>query len=116
MTSLSTEQKLPFTMKVVDGRGRPVKIDGEPVAASSDETVATVTIADAGGGTWNGEIVSVAPSPEGTTQRVTVTADADLSPSVSNVVGILEFNVTLDERTSARMVTLSPGSPVDKDV
>lgn len=116
MTTITTEQKLPFTFKVVDGRGRTVAVDGIPEAACSDETVGTVELAAGSNNEWNGVITAVAPSPDGTTQRVTVTADADLGEGVQNVIGVLDFDVTLDDRTGARLVQIVAGTPVDKDV
>lgn len=116
MVEITTEQELPFSFKVVDGRGRTVEVDGDPVAASSDDTVGTVTLEAGADGEWTGKITAVAPSPEGTTQRVTVTADADLGAGVQDVVGVLDFNVTLDPRTGARLISISPGTPVDKAV
>lgn len=114
--SFSTEQELPFSFVVLDGRDRPVAIDGVPTVASSDETVATVSVVAGDGNAWNGTISSVAASPDGTTQRVTITADADLGEGVKEVIGVLEFSVKLDERTSNRIVKLSVGAPVDKPV
>lgn len=112
---LTTEQQAPFSFVIKDGRGRPAKIDGEPVAASSDETVGAVSALTREGDKWSGVLSAVAPSPEGTTQRVTVTADANLGEGVEHVVGVMEFTVTLDPRTGARMVELEPGTPVDKE-
>jgi len=114
--TLTTEQELPFLFEVLDGRGRRVPIDGEPTVASSDETVATVSIEAGTDDTWNGKITSVTESPAGTTQRVTVTADADLGAGVQEVVGYIDFTVTLDPRTAQRVVSLSPGTAVDKPV
>lgn len=112
-STFTTEQALPFTYKVVDGRGRTRPIQGDAVATSSDETVATVAIAAGEGNVWNGLISSVSPSPADTTQRVTVTADADLGEGVNEVVGFLDFTVTLDPRTGARIAEMTPGTPVE---
>jgi len=118
MVTFTTEQTLPFTFKVLDGRGRVVKVDernGSPVATSSDETVATVTIAKATSGeVWNGVIDSVSASPADTTQRVTVTADADLGDGITEVVGFLDFTVTLDPLSGTRIAEMTAGAPVDK--
>jgi hypothetical protein len=120
MTSFSTEQTLPFTFKVMDGRGRVVDVDetkSAPVAASSDETIATVgALTKNADKTWSGVITSVSPSPEGSTQRVTVDADADLGEGVQDVVGFLDFTVTLDPRSAARIAEMAGGDPVDKAV
>lgn len=112
-STFTTEQALPFTFKVVDGRGRTRPVQGTPVAVSSDETVATVAIAQGEANVWNGLISSVSPSPEGTTQRVTVTADADLGEGVNEVVGFLDFTVTLDPRTGVRIAEMTAGEPVE---
>lgn len=111
MADFTTEQVLPFTFKVQDGRGRLVATDGTPTAASSDETVATVgVLASDDGKVWTGELVSVAPG----SGRATVSADADLGEGVQEVTGVLEYNVLLDERTGARMVSIEAGTPADK--
>lgn len=110
MADFTTEQTLPVSAKVVDGRGRPKAIDGEPVIASSDETVVTVSdvVNDGNGGiTFNVNSVAAGSA------RVTVTADADISPEINEIVGVLDVNVTLDPRTAARTIELAPGTPTD---
>jgi len=115
-TSFTTEQTLPFVFQVLDGRGRPVAVDGTPTVASSDETVATVALVAGAENAWNGTVSSVSPSPDGTTQRITVTADADLGSGVQECVGFFDFSVTLDPRTGERIAEVTPGAPVDKPV
>lgn len=111
MATFTTEQFLPVTFKIVDGRGRPVPVDGEPVVASSDETVVVASApTNDGAGNYSMELASVAAG----TARVTVTADADISPEVSEILAILEVEVTLDPRTSARMIELTAGEPSDE--
>jgi len=115
MPAFSTEQNLPFTVKVVDGRGRVAPFDGIPVAASSDETVGTVALTGPNAdGSWSGLVTSVSASPEGTTQRVTVTGDADLGAGVVEVVGFMEYNVTADPRSAERIVQVEAQAPIDK--
>ncbi len=118
MTTLTTEQEIKFDFAIVDGRGRPVAIDESdgPIAVSSDESVATVSVTKVSDGKYTGEIVSVTPSPEGTTQRVTITADADIGAGVQEVVGFIDFNVTLDPRTASRVISLNVQEPTDKPV
>jgi hypothetical protein len=114
MATLSTEQVLPFSVKAVDGRGRPADIDGQPKATSSDETVCTVTMADAAEAdkTWTGKVVSVAAG----TGRITIEADVDISEAFNTILGVLDIEVTLDERTAARSVVITAGTPADKEV
>lgn len=116
MTTFTTEQNLPFTFRLVDGKGRPVPMDtsNPPVAASSDETVATVSLTHADDGSWHGLIASVSASPADSTQRVTLTVDADVGDGVESVIGTLDFNVTLDPRSSARIVEMVAETPVEK--
>jgi|SRR5215471_5140630 len=115
-STFTTEQTLPFTFQVVDGRGRPVAVDGEPVVTVSDETIATASIAAGPDTSWVGELVSVSASPDGTTQRMTIQADADLGAGIQEVVGILDFEVTMDPRTEARTAQVTAGTPADKPV
>jgi hypothetical protein len=114
MVAFTTEQMLPFTFKITDGRGRPVSAEGTPVSVSSDETVATVgEVTDNGDKTWSGVVSSVAPG----SCRIAVTADADTDPTIANdVVGTLDVEVTLDPRTGARITQLDAGEPADKPV
>ncbi len=114
MVDITTEQTLPFTFVVVDGRGRPQPIDGAPTVAVSDETVITVApLTSSDQITWAGEAVSGLQGAA----RIVVTADSDITPAgVNDVIGTLDVNVTLDPRTAARTVTLTAGTPVDKPV
>jgi len=109
-SEFTTEQLLPFTFEVVDGRGRRVPIDGSPTLAVSDETVCTASIAPAGDDSWNGELTSVA---EGSA-RMTITADADLGAGVQEILATLDVTVTLDPRTQQRMANVVAGAPSDK--
>lgn len=113
MASITTEQYLPFSVSAVDGRGRPVALESV-TAVSSDETVVSVEIAAGAGQAWDGKINSVAP---GGPARVVITADADLGEGIQEVMATIEdITVTLDERTSARMLTVTPGEAQDKPV
>ncbi len=106
MVDFTTEQFLPFALKLVDGKGRPQDYEGDAVLASSDETVATATMADR----TNGQVNSGIPG----TATITVTVDADLGAGVQSVIATLDVNVTLDPRTGARILSLEAGTPADK--
>ncbi len=107
MTDFSTEQFLPFAIKLVDGKNRPKDYEGDPKLASSDDTVATVEMVDRA----NGRVMSGVPG----SATVTVTVDADLGEGVQEVIGTLDVTVTLDERTSARIIQLEAGAPQEKE-
>lgn len=111
MATFTTEQTLPVTFSIKDGRGRPASVDGDPVTASSDATVVTVDTPVRAGSDWTFNVMSVAPG----TARVSVTADANLNPDeTTEIVGFLDVEVTLDPRTGARVVELVAGTPVDE--
>jgi len=110
MADFTTEQVLPFTFQVKDGRGRTVALDGDPTVASSDETVVTVAPLTNANNVWSGEASSVAPGQA----RITVSGDADLGEGVQTVTGVLDCNVTLDPRTGERITDIEAGTPTDK--
>lgn len=114
MTDFTTEQTLPFTFKVVDGKGRTVKVDesaGPPAVASSDPTIATVDpLTKNPDGSFAGVVQSVTPG----NARITVTADADLGDGVQPIIGFGDVTVTLDPATGARIAQLAFGPPADK--
>lgn len=110
MTDMTTEQRIPFTFEVDDFRGKAVGIDGNPVGASSDETVATVAITKVDDTHWSGFIVA---GLEGQC-RITVTADADPGSAVVEVIATADINVTRDPRTDQRVVKIDLGAPEDK--
>lgn len=114
MVDFTTEQDLPFTFKVVDGKGRAVKVDesaGGPTGSTSDATIATVDpLTKNPDGSWAGVVHSVTPG----TAHIIVTADADLGEGVQNVIGEGDVNVTLDPATGQRIAKLDFGAPVDR--
>ena len=111
--TFTTEQFVPFTVEAKDGRGRSVAIESL-TAVSSDETVVAVDVVQGEGNVWNGTLTSVAP---GGPAQVVLTGDADLGEGVREVMAVIEeITVTLDERTGARLLTVSPGEAQDKPV
>lgn len=110
MTTFTTEQRVTYSAKIVDGRGRPAPVDGIPVVASSDETIVTVMApVDAGNGTWTFDAVSVLAG----TARITFSADAEIGDGVHSVVAEDDIEVTLDPRTADRVIAMTAGEPVD---
>lgn len=108
MADLTTEQFLPFTLELKDGRGRMVDYEGDVVLASSDETVATAAMDSR----TEGRVTSGIPGEA----TITATVDADLGEGVRSVIGTLDVTVTLDERTGARIMELKAGAAADKPV
>lgn len=110
MTDMTTEQRIPFTFEVDDFRGKAVGIDGDPVGASSDETVATVAITKVDDTHWTGFINAMLQG----SCRITVSADADPGSAVNTVIATADINVTEDARTKQRVVKLDLGAAEDK--
>jgi hypothetical protein len=113
MATISTDQNYPnVVLTITDEKGRPAKVDGVPVWASSDETQITVTPAADG---MSAVVDTVAPSSPGATARITVTADADLGAGVQTLTGVSE-DITVTQGTShvATVMALSLGDPADK--
>lgn len=110
MVDLTNVQYVEGEFTVKDGFNKNVVVDGTPVAASSDETVATVTIEAAADNAWK---VRVDAGLEGTA-RVTVSADADLGQGVAEYTAFGDVTVTLDPRSGARVAELVFGTPADK--
>ena len=109
MADINTDQHYPnVALTITDSKGRPAKVDGVPVWASSDETVLTVAAAADG---MSADIETVAPG----VARITVTADADLGPGVSTITGVSEdVNVTQGPSFTASSMVLNLGAPADK--
>lgn len=106
---ISTDQLFPnVALTITDKGGKPAKVDGVPVWASSDATVLAVTPAADG---MSAVVDTVAVG----TARVSVKADADMGAGVMEITGVSEdVNVTLGTAHQASMMVLSLGSPVDK--
>lgn len=109
MADINSDQNYPnVVLEIMDAQGRPARVDGVPVWASSDETVVSVV---AGADGMSAVIDTVAPG----TARVTVSADADLGAGVVELTGVSEdINVTLGPSHAASTMTLNLGAPADK--
>ncbi len=112
-TTLTTEQQVPYTLKAMDGRGRPKAIDGAPVLTSSDETVIKLDtpVAAAGGLSWTFNAIATGIAG---TATITAEADVDLTPAVQDIIATDDLTVTLDPRTAARTVAITSGAAVDQ--
>jgi hypothetical protein len=109
MADINTDQNFPnVTLSITDSRGRPARVDGVPVWASSDETVLVATPAADG---MSAVVDTVAVG----TARITISADADLGNGVQPITGVSEdVNVTQGPSTVAATMTLNLGAPADK--
>jgi hypothetical protein len=113
MATLNTSQKFQAALVITNAAGKPAQVDGIPEWASSDETQVTVTASADG---MNADIVSVAPSPDGGTARITVNADADLGSGVTPLIGVSEdITVVVDPANQASVMTITLGEPVPKE-
>src|SRR4051812_4999715 len=106
--SLTVDQEVSVSLAVTDRVGNPATIDGSPVWASSDESVATV-VENAG----NPLAAIILSADRAGAALITATVDADLGEGVRQIVGTLEVQVTAGE---AQFVTLEAGAPSDKPV
>lgn len=114
---LSNSQRAQLSIRPLDGHKppRPAPLDGPPVWATSDPTVATVTV---GALDNEGNIVSDDPLGlkavlEGVTEgscRVTVTGDARMGDDTRPIIGVLEVTVTAGE---AITIAIDMGTPVE---
>jgi hypothetical protein len=106
---INTDQNFPnVALVITDTKGRPAKVDGAPVWASSDETVLTVTPSSDG-------MSAVVDTVAAGTARVTVSADADLGTGVASITGVSEdVNVTTGPSSVATTLALNLGTATDK--
>ncbi len=99
---MTADQKVAVSISITNPvTGKPAKVDGVPVWATSDETVITVEpAADGMSATVSGVTAGDA--------RVVVTADADLGAGVSTISGALDFTI---EAGALPTITLTAGVP-----
>lgn len=113
-TTITTEQNVAYTLKVVDGRGRPIAIDGLPKASSADETV--VRVGDVTPTANPSEWTFTADSVTAGVASIAVTVDLDVTEGVNELIGLDEMTVTLDPRTGARTIAITAGTPTDRNI
>lgn len=103
--SITNEQKIPVTLKIVTDTGKPAKVDGAPawVVISGNSSV---VVAEDG---LSAEVIS-ADDPGDTT--VMVKADADLGEGVEEISDTFTVHVV---GATAKNLGLSFGTPVPKE-
>ncbi len=102
MAEMTADEKVTVTLDIKNPvTGKPAKVDGVPVWASSDETVITVEMAADG---MSGNVFGVTPG----SARVVATADADLGTGVSTISAELVFTITAGANP---VMTLTAGTP-----
>lgn len=114
MATMNTSQRLPFVLdpKLADGV-TSAPVDGLPVYASSDETIARVVVDPADPTGKTGWFESVAASAN--LVRMSITADADLGAGVVTLTGVSEdVTVSQDPATQASVLTFSFAPAVPK--
>ena len=91
--TITTTQQFRITPNIIDRKGKPAPVDGEPVYASSNEAVASV-VPDAGG-------LSALVVAQGVgSYTVSVSADADLGQGVKTITAQDDGSVSLGEAVS----------------
>lgn len=103
---LQDDQQVPYAAAFVDKKGMPAVVDGVPVWAISDPTLASVTPAADG---LSALVVATAVTPPGSTVQVSCTADARMGPDVVPLVLTDDITIVAGEAVSG---TLSAGTPV----
>lgn len=109
MANINTDQRYDaVSLDITDSTGRPAKVDGVPVWASSDETVVSVAAAADG---MSAVVDTVAVG----VARITVSADADLGAGTTSITGVSEdITVTPGPSSAASTMVLNLGTPVAK--
>lgn len=99
---MRNDQTQTARIRPVGSGGKPAGLDGVPVWASADETIATVTAAADG--------LSAVISPTGPTGTVRITAsgDGDLGEGVRPIFGFADVDVTPGNATGIEMTLDTP--------
>jgi len=101
-------QTINLSISPVDSFNNPAKIDGVPTWVSSDENLLTLNPSIDG---LSAVATSVGPVGK---VSVTVTADADVSEGIHNLVGVLEIDVEAGEAVDLGTEALGITIPVVK--
>lgn len=101
---LKVSQSLPLSIAIKDKFSNPAQVDGKPAWAVSDESLASLEVAEDG--------LSATLSPKGLvgSLKVQVSADADLGEGVKSILGELSVDLLAGEAVS---VEIAAGAPSD---
>ncbi len=102
---MTNSQQVLVSIQPVDKKNQPAAVDGIPVWASSDETIATVT-PDANG--LSAVVKAVGPLGD---CKISVTGDADLGPGVSAIFGTLDVSIVQGQAVG---FNLTVGTPTEQ--
>ena len=108
MLILTDEQKVTGKAVFTDAKGKPAKVDGTPVWASSNETAASA-VADPND-PFSVIVTGLDPGtdPAGTVLQISCTADADLGEGTTSVVLTADVTVVAGQAVGG---TINFGAP-----
>ena len=101
---LKVSQKLPLSIAIADRFGNPAKVDGVPQWAVSDESVASLEVAEDG---MSAMLVPVGPVG---IVMVQAKADADMGEGVKEILGEMEVEMIAGD---AETIVMSAGQAED---
>lgn len=103
MVTLNTEQKVKVTVRPLTAGGQPATVDGVPGWSVSSPVLATLEVAP------DGLSAYVFAGQPGVGQ-VLVSADADLTSGVREIIGVLDLTVVAAEAATLELVADDPES------
>lgn len=101
---LKVTQSLPVSLSITDKKGNAAKVDGAPVWAVTDESLASLSVAEDG---MSATLTPIGPIGSFSVQ---VKADADLGEGVKEIIGELAVELSAGD---AEVIALSAGQPSD---
>lgn len=101
---LKVSQKIKLGIEIKDKFGNPAQIDGKPVFALSDETLADMVV------TEDGLSCDITPKGPVGALKVQAKCDADLGEGVKEILGELDLDLIAGEAVT---VELKAGEPTD---
>lgn len=101
---LKVTQSLPVSLSITDKKGNAAKVDGAPQWAVTDESLASLSVAEDG---MSATLTPIGPLGSFSVQ---VKADADLGEGVKEIIGELAVELSAGD---AEVIALSAGAPSD---